>query len=143
MNDSNLLRAALALTLVAGAVAMGYVAVTPSRSDESYSELYLLNERGVAADYPADLAVGDDATVVVGVGNRRPTAATYAVAVTLGDRAVTDYAVTVPPDETRERAVTFTASDSGTHVLRARLYRGPDATGEPLHTVRVTITARA
>lgn len=142
MTDSELLRAALALTLVAGGVAMAYVAMMPSRSGGSFSELYLLNESGVAADYPDELAVGETATVLVGVGNSRGSPVSHAVAVTLGEREVTTFVVTVPPGETVERPVNVTATEAGTHVLRARLYRDEVVTGEPILSVRTTVTVR-
>lgn len=133
-------RHALTLALVVGVVAMGYVAVTADETGTEYAEFYVLNESGVAADYPTNLTVGEEGTVVFGVGNRRPSATTYTVLVTLDGRRVAGYSVSVPPDGTHERAVTFTAREPGNRTLVASLHRGERATGTPLQTLHLFVT---
>lgn len=142
LDSTDLARHALGVLLVAGVIAMVYVAATPSQSGTAYAEFYLLNEDGVAADYPTNVTVGENATVTVGVGNRRPAAARYAVVVTLDDRRLARYALTVPPDGTRERRVTFAVDDPGEYTLRAHLYRGEAVGGEPIQHLRLFVRVR-
>lgn len=137
---AELLRHALGLLLVAGVLAMGYVAVTPNQAGTEYTEFYVLNGSGVAADYPTNLTVAEEGTVLLGVGNRRRSATTYTVRVTFGGQRIAQYTQSIPPGDTRERPVTVTAREAGDHRLVAYLYRGERTDGVPLQTVHLRVT---
>lgn len=110
-------------------VAVAVIAASPHLFAASVTEVYLLNESGVAADYPDDLAVDETGTVVVGVHNDRPTPRSYTVEVTFGDRTVERYGLDLGSRQRDERRVSFTPRRNGTHRLRARVYRGTGVEG--------------
>lgn len=145
------LRYALWLSVLLGVVAVGYIAATPAFYADDVTELYVLNESGVAADYPDNLTVGETGTVIVGVNNERPRARTYTVVVRLDDAVVERYVLELGRFESDERAVSFTPQSPGVTNFTVGLYRGtfdadgPDDGNKPGWTVgfRVTVTGSA
>ena len=73
---------ALSLLLVVailGAIgALGYVLATP-KVGEKFTEFYILGPEGVAADYPSQLSVGEQATVILGIVNHEQATVDYRV----------------------------------------------------------------
>jgi hypothetical protein len=78
-------------------VAVGLIGVlliaTPALTDvfhlpggEQYSELYLLGPNQMAENYPSNIAVGQDYSVYVGVGNNLGSSAYYVLYVKLGNQ---------------------------------------------------------
>ncbi len=59
--------------------ALGYVMVTPA-TGERFTEFYMLGQEGEAADYPAELAVGEG-EVLVGIVNQEGETMSYRVEV--------------------------------------------------------------
>lgn len=133
---------ALWALVVVGLLAVGYVVATPSLFAASVTELYLLNESGVAADYPDNLTVDETGTVVVGVSNDRPEARTYTVVVTFGDRTVERYGLELGSREVHERSVSFTPAEPGRAELRVALYEGESTEGRPGWSVRLPVEVR-
>lgn len=125
--------------VLVGALAVGYVLLTPSLFGASVTELYVLDESGVAANYPDDLAVGETGTVIVGVSNDRSERRTYTVVVSLGDRTVRRYRVELDAREVDERPVSFTPEEPGRTELRVALHEGEVAEGAPGWTVTLPV----
>jgi len=77
-----------ALTLLLGAaiiiavVSLIYVIVVP-KTGEKFTEFYLLNTNRQADDYPTNLTVGKEASVIVGIANHEYRPITYTVEVWL------------------------------------------------------------
>lgn len=70
-NESRLdqaLTVVLALCILIAVVALIYVIITP-KTGEQFTEFYLLGPTGIADDYPRNLSIGENATVIVGVVN--------------------------------------------------------------------------
>lgn len=59
---------ALAVSVMVALVSLVYVVVTPQH-EEPFTELYLLGLGGMADEYPSDLVVGENASLIVGVSN--------------------------------------------------------------------------
>lgn len=140
--DRTGLLVALWLLVGVGVLGVGYLAVNPSPSAAEVTELYLLNESGVAADYPDELDVGETGTVVVGVHNDRPAERTYTVVVRLGDRVVEEYRLALGARERDQRQVSFTPEREGETSLVVELYEGSTAAGEPGWRVRLPVEVR-
>jgi len=66
------------LALVVFGAAAGFFALRAD-TGQRYSELYALGENGLMADYPSQLAPGENATVIVGVGDHEGRALRYHV----------------------------------------------------------------
>lgn len=131
MTDSR--RGIVALWLLVGvaALAVTYIATSPALFAASVTEVYVLNERGVAADYPDELAVGDYGTVLVGVHNDRPNGRSYTVVVSFADRTVDRYVVDLDPGERDERWVSFRPRQTGSYEFRVAVYSGDREGGDP------------
>lgn len=78
----------LAGSLVVAGGTLAYVATVP-RPGESFTEFYILDSNGRAKDYPTNLTVGSNATIIVGVVNREGTSVNYTIIGTLEEYAVT------------------------------------------------------
>lgn len=141
--DRRRLRRALWLLVVLSLVAVGYIAATPAFFTDDVTELYVLNESGVAADYPDNLTVGETGTVVVGVNNDRTRARTYTVVARFDDRVVERYVLELGRFESDERPVSFTPQSPGRSQFSVALYEGTNTSGDPGWTVRFPVTVRA
>jgi uncharacterized membrane protein len=135
---------ALAIVLVAAAVGTVAIAVDPPRTTEPLTEFYVLTSDGEAIDYPANLSVGEETTVIVGVGNQERQATEYTVVARLGDRVVAERSVELAVGESREFTVTFAAREPGDQRLRLLLYRGaPSDSTESYRDLRVLLNVTA
>lgn len=72
------LSAILLLAIVAAVATTVYVVVVP-KEGEKFTEFYILGKEGKAADYPTDLRTGQEAAVIIGVGNHEYRNVTYIV----------------------------------------------------------------
>jgi len=140
MLRDDLLTRLLAVALVVALAAVVSVAVAPDQTGRQFTEFYLLNESGVAANYPDSLSVGETGTVAVGISNRRQSPVTHAVVVTFADRSVAEYGRTLAARETHERPVSFRPERSGEFLLRAELHAGDEPGGDPEQTLRLHVT---
>lgn len=142
-SPSDILTVALAILLVLSLAGVVYVAVTPERAGQPFTEFGVLNGSDTAADYPTNLTVDETGTVRVTVTNHENREITYRVVADLGGRPVETYTVMLADGETDERAVSFTPSQAGETTLRLLLYReGRDPADEPYRTLRLEISVR-
>lgn len=131
---------AVALLLSLGGVV--YVAATPQVTTDPYTEFYVLGEGGNASGYPTNLSVGETGTVIVGITNHEHRELTYTVLLRLGNRTVSDRAITVGNERTAEQEFSFTPETTGRMRLQILLYRGtdPDVSADPYRRLRLWIT---
>lgn len=139
-----LLTRILAAAIVVSAGGVLYLSVTPSQSAAPYTEFYVLGTDGNASDYPTSLAVGDEGTLVVGVGNHEHQRMAYTLVILVGDRTAVREAITVQHETTWEDERTFVAETAGQKRIQLLLYRGTDdsATAEPYRTLTLHLTVR-
>ncbi len=103
----------LVITIVGALGMLGYVLATP-RAGERFTEFYLLGLSGEAIDYPEELAVGEEAKVLVAIVNRERETMAYRVEVMI-DRAKNNEMgpVTLEHNGKWERLVGFTLNRTG------------------------------
>ncbi len=77
-----LLVVALVASLVGAAAVVAYAAIVP-RPGEQFTEFYLLNAEAKAENYPTNLSVGANATLLVGIVNHEGRPVDYAVVASL------------------------------------------------------------
>jgi uncharacterized membrane protein len=77
-----LLTIILGIAIVVAIAALMYVIIAP-KTGEKFTEFYLLNTERRADDYPTNLTVGEDASVIIGVVNHEYRPITYTVEVWL------------------------------------------------------------
>jgi uncharacterized membrane protein len=101
----------LAITLlvaILGALGtLGYIIATP-KTGETFTEFYILGPEGKAADYPAELKVGEEGRVIVGIINHEGKEVSYRVEVAIGDKKTTEVGpVTLADEQKWEGEVDF------------------------------------
>lgn len=106
----------LSITLavaILGALAMLVYSVARPIEDR-FTEFYILDLKGEAKDYPAQLRVGEEGKVVLGIVNREGETATYRVEVRI-DGVISNEvgAVTLEPGGKWQETVGFTADRAG------------------------------
>ncbi|OPY32636.1 MAG: hypothetical protein A4E32_01218 [Methanomassiliicoccales archaeon PtaU1.Bin124] len=72
----------LVIAILLSVVALVYVIAVP-RQGESYTELYLLGPDGKAENYPNNLTVGQNGTVIIGLANHEHKTVTYFIEIWL------------------------------------------------------------
>ncbi|MFC2007451.1 DUF1616 domain-containing protein [Chloroflexota bacterium] len=107
----------LSLILVAVIMAtvgtIGYVIATPGE-EERFTEFYVLGLEGKAEGYPETLAVGETATVIIGITNHEKEDVTYRVEISIaGEKQNEIDRITVRQGEKWEREVFFTPVRAG------------------------------
>ena len=119
------------IVAITGAIgALGY-AITAPKVGERFTEFYILGPDGRAIDYPRELTVGEEGSVLVGIINREHGTVTYRVEVRIG--GITNNRLeplVLAPDEKWEGIVSFTLHQAGENQKVAfLLYR--DEESEP------------
>lgn len=80
---NKVISAVLVIAVLGTIGALGYVLVTPN-VEERFTEFYVFGPEGQAENYPEELAVGEEAEVIVGIINRERETATYRVEIVIG-----------------------------------------------------------
>ncbi len=96
------------ISAIGGAVgALGYTITAPNTGERS-TEFYVLGLAGKAQDYPTELAVGQEGTVIIGVINREHEDVTYRVEIMIdGVKNGEMESVALEPDEKWEKVARF------------------------------------
>ena len=103
----------LVLTILGVIAALVYVATTPKLAEES-TVFYILSPGGKAADYPEELKVGEEGTVILGIINQEHETVSYRLEVkTEMFTSSETSAVVLGHGEKWERAVSFTPVKAG------------------------------
>ena len=84
-----ILSVALVLIIFVTIAALTYSVAVPA-TGEKFTEFYVLNSEGKAADYPQNLAVGEKAQVIVGIVNREQEQVSYRLEVRINQLQTTD-----------------------------------------------------
>lgn len=125
----------LVIAILGAIGALGYVIATP-KAGEKFTEFYLLGLSGEAADYPKELAVGEEGEVIVGIINREHDSVTYRVEIVIeGVKNNEVGPVTLEHNEKWERIVGFTPNRAGDNQkVEFLLYRqGQNEVYQRLH----------
>jgi len=114
----------LMVLLIAATGILVYVARLPRHID-AYTEFYLLNENGMAQDYPTSLKVGDQANIVVGITNHEAISAEYRVEVVFNGQVIDGYGpVKLESEQNYEQKLALSFSEAGEHQkLEFLLYK--------------------
>ncbi|WP_440953433.1 DUF1616 domain-containing protein [Methanococcoides sp. FTZ1] len=122
----------LVISILASIVTLAYVVVTP-KEGEKFTEFYILGPGGMADDYPSELRLGQNGTVIIGVVNHEYADSEYSIDLILDDssqlmdRELSQ--ITLSHNETWEKEVTFTPGSAGDNMkLEFLLYKDNDMT---------------
>ena len=107
------LSAILIVFILAAIGVLGYILATP-RAGEKFTEFYVLGLEGQAADYPTEISVGDEASVILGIVNHESETLNYRIETVVDGTIYNEVRpLTLDNDEKWEDIVTFSADKSG------------------------------
>lgn len=122
---------ALGVAVVVALLTVVVLSLVPLGSGDQYTEFYVLGAEGAAADYPANVTVGETATLRVGVGNFEGHPQTYTLVVETNETTHVTQTITLDAKATWEDPIHVTFNATGRKQLRLDLYLGESTTGEP------------
>lgn len=123
---------------VAGLVVYAVAPVSPTPPDTGF---YVLNESGTAANYSADVAVGEDVTVQVGIENDEGQPVDYDVVARSDGAELATRSVSLDGGETWSDELAFSFEEPGERRVDFLLTR-EDETADPYRRVYLRVTVR-
>ena len=103
----------LAISIVAAVGTLIYVVAAP-KVGEKFTEFYILGSGGVAADYPTELSLGEEAQLIVGIINHEQEPAAYYVKITIDAEQVQQTeSIALANNESWEENVSFAPTKTG------------------------------
>ncbi len=134
----------LVASVVFSASVLGYVVTTP-RPGERFTEFFILGPEGLAADYPTELNVSEEGTIIIEVASHEFEQVIYAIDVNLigvvvqfnetsgfnetvevNWTAMDSFDFTLDHDTNWTQTYTFSIPDPGSWKVELLLYRGGD-----------------
>jgi len=127
----------LIVAIVAALGCLGYVIGNPKQG-EKFTEFYILGQEDKAENYPRELAVGEDARVILGVVNHEHQPASYRIEINInGIKDNEIHTGILAHNEKWEQEVSFTSTRVGLNQkVEFWLYKDEEAEPclkEPLH----------
>ncbi|MEM0203247.1 MAG: DUF1616 domain-containing protein [Archaeoglobaceae archaeon] len=110
----------LLFALFACIAATIYIALNPK--EESFTEFYILGEKGKAADYPTHVFVNEKAMVIVGIVNREHRDMSYVFRVKVDNETIYEKEITLANGEKIEFPFVFSLSEEGKKKVEFLLY---------------------
>mgnify|MGYP000085336981 CR=1 FL=1 len=129
----------LILSILASISALIYVIVTPKRG-EKFTEFYILGPGGMADNYPKNLKIGENGTVIIGIVNHEYELINYTLQITLGDKLLKETTIKLNHNETFTENFTFSPKEKGRKKLKFLLYKG--GSGEPYRLLHLWIDVK-
>jgi len=124
------------LLAILGAIAALFYVVAFPQSAEKFTEFYILGIEAKAADYPRQLEIGQEDSVILGIVNREGEIASYTVEVTIDGVKNNEVGpITLAYGEKWENIVYFSPDKAGDNrKVEFLLYRqGQNETYQELH----------
>ena len=110
---SKILPIALVLIILGAIAALIYAIAVPAAGN-MFTEFYILGQDGHTADYPSQLNAGENARVIVGIGNQEQRTMSYRVEIEInGADAGGLGSIVLKHGEKSERIATFTPDYPG------------------------------
>jgi len=129
----------IVISLIIASAALIYIAATP-RTGERYTEFYILDENGTTKNYPKNLIVGENGTVIVGVICHEYARTNYTVVVRLvnntdetQNKTLWQYNLELNHEQKNETNHIFHIDESGTYRLEFLLFKENTVTPEKVH----------
>lgn len=140
---NKVISAVLVIAVLGTIGALGYVLVTPNVG-ERFTEFYVFGPEGQAENYPEELAVGEEAEVIVGIINRERETATYRVEIVIGGVKSNEAGpVTLENDMKWEKELSFIPGVAGDkQKVEFLLYKNNDESEPYLKPLYLWINVR-
>ncbi len=103
-----------------------YVIINPS-SGERFTEFYILGPEGDAGNYPTNLTIGENGTLIIGIVNHEETTTSYQLLIKLNNDTLKQGTFSLKNKEKKEITFTFQPNQTGNgQKLEFLLYKLPD-----------------
>ena len=109
-----------------------YLIVTPVQG-EHFTEFYILGPGGMAYNYPTNLSLGENGTVIIGVVNHEYESTDYVLKTLLGNVTLLENELNLDHNESFQGRFTFTPTVKGKGKLEFLLYKGNSTPYRSLH----------
>ena len=110
---SKTLSIVLALAILGAIAALIHNIAVPASGD-GFTEFYILGPGGSATDYPSQLEVGEEAIVIIGIGNQEQDAVSYRVEIKIDGAATGELGpIALKHGERFEQVAAFTPDKPG------------------------------
>ena len=103
-------------------------AVTAPKIGEKFTEFYILGPEGMAYNYPINLSVGENGTVIVGIVNREYEPTNYNLKIQLNNKTLLEKEINLNHNETFRENFTFAPLEKDKGRLEFLLYRRNNST---------------
>lgn len=112
----------LSLIFLTSIVLTTYLLITPVLG-EKFTEFYILGPEGKAYDYPTNLSIGENGTVIVGIVNHEYEPTNYKLEIQFGNRTLMERVVRLGHNESLTEKFTFIPEEGGREKLEFLLYK--------------------
>ncbi len=102
----------LILSIICSSVTLIYFIVSP-QTGEKFTEFYILDQNGIASDYPSDLTLGEEGKIIIGIVNHEYENITYRLEVNFNGSQIYEEYVFLIENEKWEIPFIFKAIEKG------------------------------
>lgn len=124
---SKILSIILIITILLAISTTVFIILKPKQG-ESFTEFYILGPNGKASDYPTNLTVGQNGTVIIGVVNHEYQTENYELVVKSNGTVMNQQNITLTNGNQTQIPYSFTAGSAGYKNIEFLLYKLPDTT---------------
>jgi uncharacterized membrane protein len=122
---SKILSIVLIISILLAIGTTAYIIIKPKQG-ETFTEFYLLGPNGQAANYPTNLTVGQNASVIIGIMNHEQKTVNYNLVITSNGNVMSDQNITITNGNKTEIPYNFAESTGGNKEIEFLLYKLPD-----------------
>jgi len=98
-NLDTVLTIILASSIIIAPASLAYYAILSPRTEETFTEFYILSPEGTAEGYQRNLVIGENTSVIIGIANHEHKTINYTIEIWLSDQSLV-YNLTTFEDET-------------------------------------------
>jgi uncharacterized membrane protein len=112
--------------IIVASIGVIYIIINPSPS-ERFTEFYVLGSDSKAGNYPTNLTLNENGTVVIGIVNREGTTTNYQLLVKLNNYTIKQESIKLKDKEKKEMNFTFNVNQTGNNQkLEFYLFKLPE-----------------
>ncbi len=124
---SKILSVILIITVLLAISTTVYIVLKPKQG-ETFTEFYILGPNGNASNYPTNLTIGQNGSVIIGVVNHEYQTTNYELVVSSNGTVMSQQNITLTSGNQTQIPYSFTASSAGYKNIQFLLYKLPDTT---------------
>lgn len=127
--------------IIIGIIGVFYIIINPTPS-ERFTEFYMLGTDGKAGNYPSNLTVGENGTLILGIVNHEGNSTNYDLVVNLNNNTLKNETFNLQNNETKNITFTFYPTQTGNgQKLEFLLYKLPN-TQQPYRSLELLINVQ-